>query len=598
MIDKSCMTDEEELLGLQVDEAAQVKKLMELFPGVPIDNLRDIYEKCRKDFHWTVDVISSTPMMCLPSNGSQTNQKKKESEDVTGSTLSPQVTSFTFELNDWNLVPEKSDNIQEIDKDGSRKKQGGESEHQKKQDEEEEAKQQQKKQEVLELKKQLEKTVTIGKEHYSDHVWQLKSAKMGRPAVETEDPKPGTSDLVSMDADMIYISDDSSECSSNHDEDDENTDEDSVELTLGNELVQQLESMFGHLSPADNSKPVIQVPESLARQLHLLCLESMCRQIENQSDYISSQLKEDEEFALKLQEAERASASGNNMNEIMDEELAMSLYKKDIEQWKNLSPETLALKLTKQKLHEAFPTIDQKLLDEVLVAHGNNYMQTIQAIMNSTDQLPVASAGGGDLMEPPISDSTLNEMKIHSKFDNKVTEEPDGALKSAREYREEANRYMQKYKELRTLAQNHYGSRNYAVGVFYSDLAKKQLKMAELANQHAAQCFIREHSAKFEKSNTLDLHYQYADSAITSLDIFIDFQISNLRTANKPFCHYFVITGWGRRSKNGKPVLKPMVIRRLRQRKINYTVVNPGMLRIKVLRNLAMSTDIKSKIPK
>ncbi|GJQ69484.1 hypothetical protein Trydic_g6590 [Trypoxylus dichotomus] len=588
MLDKGCMTEEEEaLLRLEVSEAERIRKLMEMFPDISIDNLLDIYEKCQKDFHWTVDLLSGTPMACPPSIGVDPNQNKEKNQDVAGPALSPPVTSFNFDLNDWNLIPDKLETTKEIEKESAKKK-----------EEEEEIKQQQKKQEVLELKKQLEKTVTIGKEHYSDHVWQLKTAKMGRPAVEPDEPKPGPSDLFSLDADMIYISDDSSECSSDNDDEDENIDEDIVELTLGNELVNQLEEMFGHLTPGDNFKPVVQVPESLARQLHAFYLESICRQIENQSDYISSRMKEDEDFAVKLQEAERIAAGGNSMKEIMDEELAMNLYKKDVDQWKNLSPDTLALKLTRQKLYAAFPTIEQKILDEILVAHDNNYMQTIQAIMNSTDKAPVASTSGGDLMEPPISDTTLNEMKIHSKFINKVTDEADGAVKSALEYREEANGYMQKYKELRTLTQTHYNGRNYAVSLFYSDLAQKQLKKAELANQHAARCFIRENSEKLQKSDMLDLHFQYADSALTSLDIFIDCQISNLRSKNKPFGHYFVITGWGKRSKNGKPVLKPVVIRRLRQRKVHYTVVNPGMLRIKVLKNLAMSTDIKSKMSK
>lgn len=321
--------------------------------------------------------------------------------------------SLTFELNDWNVIPANLDQPKIEDETIPKKKK-----------EEQEVKQQAKQEEVLQLKKQLEETVSIGKEHYSDHIWQLKSAKMGASTSKLMSSQVESasraSEAMTIEDDMIYVSDDSSDEDSNDDEN-ESTEDDLVELNLGKELVQQLECMFGQLSLGENFKPIIQVPESLARQLHALYLESICHQIENQSDYITSQLKKDEEFAMRLQEAERESTSGNNLNEIMDEELAKSIYRKDIEQWKNLSPDTLALKLTRQKLHSAFPTINQKVLDEVLLAHGNNYMQTIQAIISSTNQQPINTGSQTNPMEPPISDSTLSEMKTQAQVVNKVS---------------------------------------------------------------------------------------------------------------------------------------------------------------------------------
>lgn len=149
-----------------------------------------------------------------------------------------------------------------------------------------------------------------------------------------------------------------------------------------------------------------------------------------------------------------------------------------------------------------------------------------------------------------------------------VTEEVDGNKPSAQSYRDEANRHMLKHKELQQLAQNYYKGHNYAVTMFYSDLAQKELKKADVANQHAAQCFIRENSSKLRSGDTLDLHFQYSKGALTSLDVFLDFQISSLRSSNKPFGDYFVITGWGKHNKKGKPVLKPVVMKRLTERNV------------------------------
>lgn len=67
-----------------------------------------------------------------------------------------------------------------------------------------------------------------------------------------------------------------------------------------------------------------------------------------------------------------------DFKEIMDMELALNLYKKDVEEWKNQQPADLAAKLSRDKLFDLFPDVSQDTLLEVLMAHDNNFQDTVE----------------------------------------------------------------------------------------------------------------------------------------------------------------------------------------------------------------------------
>lgn len=67
-----------------------------------------------------------------------------------------------------------------------------------------------------------------------------------------------------------------------------------------------------------------------------------------------------------------------NFKQILDEQYASSLCKREIEQWKDLTPDDLAAKLTKQKLLENFPMTKGNVLVELWHHHDNNYLETVQ----------------------------------------------------------------------------------------------------------------------------------------------------------------------------------------------------------------------------
>lgn len=67
-----------------------------------------------------------------------------------------------------------------------------------------------------------------------------------------------------------------------------------------------------------------------------------------------------------------------DFKEILDMDYALSLYQKDVAEWKNKEPKDLAAKLTREKLYNLFPEVEKSLLDELLMAHENNFKNTVE----------------------------------------------------------------------------------------------------------------------------------------------------------------------------------------------------------------------------
>lgn len=67
-----------------------------------------------------------------------------------------------------------------------------------------------------------------------------------------------------------------------------------------------------------------------------------------------------------------------DFKEIMDMDLAVSLYQKDVAKWKKKEPQDLAAKMTREKLYNLFPEISQDVLGELLMAHENNFQTTVE----------------------------------------------------------------------------------------------------------------------------------------------------------------------------------------------------------------------------
>ncbi|KAB0796427.1 hypothetical protein PPYR_10488 [Photinus pyralis] len=540
LLHKSSMTNEDHMVEDCENETEQLESLKSLFPTIPFDYIRDIYDKCNKSINWVVDLLLDDNKELLPTLNSKNIS-----------------TSPTRRVS-WQNLPEsslKSENTPPSEIASSC---------------------------YTDIERHIKKSIEINKDLYSDHVLKIKNARQKSTASSFDVTSTRAGEVIAINSD-IDINDFEPDINFPTEDFDEDQ---TVEINLGDVCVTQLETLFGFPETFPKGfQPVVQIPYELAEQLHAFYIQSALLQMEAQNTVLDMIVKEDEELAKKLQMQDdiiEEADSGRrtpDLNEIIKEEVANKAYRREMEEWKKLTPDTLAAKLTIQKLCNSFPSVSKSLLMEILHAHNNSYEQTVEVLLASTDRDSIYDPHE-DIRVPPIPDAVLNEMKLANE-EKLATETVDDVSKTAIEYRDEANDYYGKHNECMQKAQRAFQSRQYAVAQFYSDLAKSYTRLYEQTNGLAATAFLQEHSEKLQNFQTLDLHYLYVKEALPALDIFLDRNINLLRGTNKKKETLFIITGRGKRSP-GKSRLRPAVIQHLRKRDIKYSLLNPGLLNVNI----------------
>lgn len=355
MLDQSCMTDD--VIDEEVNEEVRIKDLMDLFPKVPKSSLRELFNRCNKNFHWTVDLLLEDNNLEMAENKEEPEEEIEESVEVSDDVEEPELPKVKV---------------------FKRKTISGDS---------------------LELKKCLESRIDINKDFYSEHVYKVKQTKFG--CFDQDFQEASTSSA-------IMVSDSDSDDDLSLGEDPKNM----IELNLGDTLVNQLETLFGGDDSAfpKGYQPVVQMPLPLARQIYTFYIESVCQQMNAQNHILEHLVKEDEDFARKLQNQEESRFVPQrepNLMEIMDEQVALNLHKRDIDEWKNMSADNLAVKLSKQKLLNAFPSVDQEALLEIWHAYNYDYNKTVEDLIASVGLTSVDD----QVKEPPLSQTMILEMK-------------------------------------------------------------------------------------------------------------------------------------------------------------------------------------------
>nr|CAH7729751.1 unnamed protein product [Callosobruchus chinensis] len=529
MLDKSCMTED-----VYEDYENHMIQLESLFPDIPLTHLQYWYKKCRGDLEWTIEFLLEAKEEI--SSLIEAEEPKDDKED--NKSLSDE---------DNNSVNNQPFQVKE------RKRRNRKSSE-----------------ESNNLKKIIESKIDINSDHYSEHLRKIKNRRKPNsdsPIASTshadveESDRQRTSSKGSSTDDDIEVDEIDVQKSSKMEE--------TIELNLGEHFVAQLEQKFGEpsLSYPKGFQPVVQMPASLARQLYTFYLESVYQQMDNQKQILEEMAREDEEFAKKLQASELEEAKPQqpptpNLQEIME---GQRQYSKEVEKWKRMNPDDLALKLTKEKLFSSFPTINKDTLVEILFAHENKYTETVESLLASME--PGAVEGNVEhIKEPPIQEEVLQEMKDAQKCNNN---QEYGEVRKATFYREEANKYQKRREYLYQMAQQYYQKGMKEVAQFYSGLASQQKDYFERANSMAATAFLEEHFKRLQDFNTLDLHFLYVKEAIPALDMFLDRAINLLRSSNEKHSESLqIITGRGKNSENGISKIKPVVQARLKKRDI------------------------------
>lgn len=383
LVDKGSMVGED-LVEQCLDKKEALERLSAVFPSIPHIYLREIHDRCQGDLNWAIDVLCDdnlhnlmTPQEEEPEQEEQPEQEEEkqnpnlQEQNITTPPPSPQ------EEHNTTAVADAVEREQ--------------------------------------LKRLLEEKVVIRDDFYSEHTLKLKSRNNFDQNAQPSTSKVQTDTVVDSDVDMDDFDLETASESTTSASDTQ----DMIELNLGDAFVTELESKLQEptLQYPKGFLPIVQVPVALARQLYALYIESVYQQMDAQNEVLDMLIKEDEEFARKIQAQEQQQQQQQEpttLPEIMQEQYELSLCKRETEQWKNLTPDDFAAKMTKKKLFESFPNIGKDVLVEIWQAHGNNYKETVESILASSPEQ--AALSQGEIENPPVPEEIVEEMReVHNQ---------------------------------------------------------------------------------------------------------------------------------------------------------------------------------------
>ncbi|OWR48136.1 hypothetical protein KGM_212297 [Danaus plexippus plexippus] len=621
MLDKSTSTHDNQMLSpikRCKNEEEHFKLFSRLFKNVDVDILRDIFDKCCGDINWAVDIVLDDMASENVNNIMANINTPIHDIDM------PELDCDC--LSAYNIIPERLEAIlpenqmpnqtdtQYTVNFKKNKKECTVSEA------------------SIELKKQIEGNFVIPDNHYSERCLKIRKLRRGEvDTQETFDSEDNTNNEPSTSAETSRTTDqnsayfdnnlpstsktdsvvpeisDSASCVSS-DEDEEKT----VNICLGREFVTKLDEIYGGQTAECLSfiNPTVNIPMSLLSIINALWIESLTDQLQEDSKQSQIMMEQDAELArLLAAKEEELSRLGQepevpDFKEIMDMDYALSIYQRDVLEWRNNLPDDLAAKLSREKLYNLFPSVSPDVLSELLAAHDNNFHLTVEVLLTSTGQTDILQAKNG------VNKFIVQkEMERHEKLlqeERKALSEVEWPLlpknekvdmSTVQHFRNCADKHLRIRNDNYNKASEYFRRGMTQVSTYYLELANFHKTRFEHSNSMAVASLIQVHAANSSNNATLDLHYLRVREAKEALDLFLDTHIQKLKelqTRSSVRCHdLFFITGRGAHSQ-GEPKLKPAVQKRLLERGLNFIIHNPGLLISSVRSDNKLTCEISS----
>lgn len=523
------------------NENQTFSRIRELYPDVKDSYLWDFFEKCKGDAEWCVNLLCDENLVDLMDAGSDltcncfavdvtravaNNGKGDESPKPQQQPLKsqsplakPKVTKGVakqIDLEDW-----------------------------------------------LSAKESIEKSITIGAEHYPDHVKSVKNWKKGP---QKEPSEPLISDLP-----------DSQKTSSSPDASDE-----LHALTIADDLILELDEEYGggllkEIMDVNHKFPSkIFIKKSTAHQLYLEIMEAYYGR-EEEARLLT--LKKDEELAKQLSEQPELpsskSSKKNGGKEAIEMPAALNQYEVDIQNnWRDEeTSDDLALKMSKEKLIEMFPGLNKSALMEIFAGANHNFQETVTFIQDSLNCSPqerkeiaqVQKKVFNTRWQQPV-EAAEDKFKESDEAKSGYTSEH---LKTVEDLRQEIKDHQEEQQVCYNKARDAIQKKNYEIASYLSNIAKFHKQKADEAKHKVANMMVGIHEKTHASDTTLDLHYLNLVEAATLLDTFLDRNISRLRAIKKPYEEIHIITGRGLHSANGVASIKNKTKSRLRERNLS-----------------------------
>ncbi|KAL4142940.1 hypothetical protein QTP88_005329 [Uroleucon formosanum] len=388
------------------------------------------------------------------------------------------------------------------------------------------------------LRKNIENKFTFGDSLYSDHVLKIKKFKENQNAIDSTDfifPKS-----ESVEEDLVFEKDDEGNF---------------VQLVMDRSVLAQLCDYFGDFSPNFNQNTLlmpVKLPKKLAEELYYYLIANTPLHVCNQDAIL-----QDETLARKLQEESTEEYSSSSNSYIGEFTFSAVLTKKLLlEKFKHInSTDVLNVLRTKNyKFHEA-----------------NEFLSELSGIKHSLYQ---------DNPTVQESERSCVDWVGHNTSNN----DDQDSRRSAQEFSIKRQQLLQK-------ANQSFSSKQHpSVTAHYLERAG----IVKQNEKHAKTKALVDMVKQNENATSLDLHNLSVSDAIVALDIYLDNHISNLKKSNggNRGRQLTIITGRGKHSPKGIARIKPVVIKKLTDRRLMYLEPEiPGTVMVIIKKNSLLSSE-------
>ncbi|XP_055593869.1 uncharacterized protein LOC129745067 [Uranotaenia lowii] len=548
------------------NEDSSFSEICNLYPHIPAHYLWDLFEKCNGDGDWTANLLLE-------------EQKTYEFDGMTNGfdeAIGGGQMAFECDCSEPIATQVPLNSEQSSDTDRSTVSSGSPRSTIRKKDKA-------LSEDLQRAKKQLEAMVVLGKNNYSDHLQQIRVAggKITKESLmEFEEPEDTAKD--------------------------EPTKSEILEVNLGLDLIKQLHAIFKdkhsakHLSIDDITpeQTKVYISTEIAEQLFLSFMDTIYSYREEEKHFtmrrdaqIAKQMEIKQKYPILFRDI-RADSDTPNLNDIIEMERAMSAYRNEqTNGWVKQVPQDLATQMTRQKLVQMFPSVEEKVLTEILHAHNNKFHDTVNVLNNS----------------------------IPEEFRNQIAKEREALLLRAENEKQKAlptqstvlpttprisnedaiNLHLKTAEECRNLSQHHQDLKNEChekarnaiqrgmagVADYYAQIARLHRTKIDWYNSKASNSIMEVHKLTLNNSDVLDLHYLHSEEALRCLEIFLAEHAGKLRTRQQQYKELFIITGRGLHSADGIPIIKHRVQATLKDLGLRFSELNPGFLKIKLYNN-------------
>lgn len=419
--------------------------------------------------------------------------------------------------------------------------------------------------ELRQTKEAIERSITMAPEYYPPHVQQVKSWKEG-PSAPIEEPMI-SEEIPEADIPQQSYSPDFDIGDELH------------ALTISEQLIYELDEEYGggllkHLDNEQRKFPSkIFIKKSTAHSLYLDVMQAFYSQKEEMR---LQTLKDDEEFAKKLsEEIELPRSSPKNSKKTRKEEFEFKGSSLPFENgltntWKDGdNSDPLAVKLSKEKLIQMFPGIDQKQLMEIFEGVDYNFQETVNLVQDSLmcsepERKHIAKVQQ-KLFNTPWKESKEAEGKAEPSQEEKpglIYEQ----LKAIEDLRQDAFDSHEEQQVCYRKAGEAIQAKNYELATYYGNISNLHKQKGDEARHKAASMLASVHELNQSSDTTLDLHYLNLTEAKIVLGTFLDKNISRLRATKRPYKELYVITGRGAHSIGGVAYIKISTMKICRER--------------------------------